>query len=118
MNSRYLLLVLVDEPIEDRRASPDMLNRTAATTPDSPRNLRSWLAWPTRRICMRPQPLSSSGRRLPYEASDPSLLPGVHATLLWSCRDAGKVFGTFLSGPGVLEARRRITLRMRAARLS
>ena len=55
---------------------------------------------------------------LPYEASDPSLLRGLHATLLRSCRDAGKVFGTFLSGPGVLEARRRITLRMRAARLS
>jgi hypothetical protein len=45
MNRYYLLSVLVDEQIEDRRASPDALNRTAATTTGSSRNLRSWFVW-------------------------------------------------------------------------
>jgi hypothetical protein len=36
MNRRYLLSVLVDEPDEDHRASPDTLNRTVAALTESP----------------------------------------------------------------------------------
>ena len=36
MNRRHLLSVLVDEPAEDHRASPDMLNRTVAAMTESP----------------------------------------------------------------------------------
>jgi hypothetical protein len=37
MNGRHLLTVLVEEPAEDHRGSPDMLNRIVATTAVSPR---------------------------------------------------------------------------------
>ena len=37
MNRCHLLSVLVDEPAEDHRASPDTLNRTVAAMTESPR---------------------------------------------------------------------------------
>src|SRR5260221_7994649 len=46
MNSCHLLPVLVGKPAEDRRARPDLLNRTVATVTDPPRNLRSCLQEP------------------------------------------------------------------------
>jgi predicted exporter len=46
MNRRYLLSVLVDESAEDPGQAREMLNRTVAVMTESPRNLRSWLAWP------------------------------------------------------------------------
>jgi hypothetical protein len=36
MNRCHLLSVLVDEPAEDHRASPDMLNRTVAAMTEPP----------------------------------------------------------------------------------